>query len=333
MLELLGLDTTAEAVYRCMLANPEAGIASLAGLTGLPEQKIRDSLDLLSELALIHPKNTESETPRAVSPDLGLEILLARQQAELAVHQSRVEASRAAAAELMAHYADMRLQAAAINGNILSGVEAVREQLASMTREVRDEVLCFAPSGAHSEASLRAAQPLDEQLLGRGVKMRTVYLDSVRNSPHTQAYAEWLAQRGGEVRTVPSLPVRMIITDRECAVISANAESSGDGAVVVTGEGTLAALCALFESFWVTATPLGCAPKPDMRGLTPQESQALEFLYQGHTDETIAKRLGVSPRTARRIANTLMTRLGARSRFQAGAKAVQIGWLPEQPDS
>ncbi|MFF4570375.1 LuxR C-terminal-related transcriptional regulator [Streptomyces sp. NPDC001410] len=332
MLELLGLDTKAEAVYRSMLAHPEAGTATLAELTGLPEQEIRDSLDLLSELALIRPQNTESGIPRAVSPDLGLEILLARQQAELAVHQSRVEASRAAAAELMAQYADMRLQATAAGANFLSGVEAVREQLASMTRKVRDEVLCFAPNGAHSEASLRAAKPLDQQLLDRGVRMRTVYLDSVRNSPHTQAYAEWLAERGGAVRTAPSLPVRLIITDRTCAVISANAESSSDGAVVITGEGTLTALCALFESVWATATPLSALPEPDERGLTPQESQALKFLYEGHTDETIAKRLGISPRTARRIANTLMTRLDARSRFQAGAKAVQIGWLSAEPD-
>lgn len=46
------------------------------------------------------------------------------------------------------------------------------------------------------------------------------------------------------------------------------------------------------------------------------------------TDDAIAKRLGVSPRTARRVANDMMERLGARSRFQAGALAVQHGWLP-----
>lgn len=332
MLELLGLDKKAEAVYRCMLVNPEAGIAYLARLTGLSEQDIRASLHQLSELALIRPQNSESETPHVVSPDLGLEILLARQQAELAVHQSRVEASRAAAAELMAQYADVRFQAAAANGNRLTDVHAVREQLASMTRKVRNEVLCFAPNGAHSEESLHAAKPLDGQLLDRGVRMRTVYLDSVRNSPHTRAYAEWLAKRGGQVRTAPALPVRMIITDRSCAVISASAAGSGDGGVVITGEGTLAALCALFEGVWVTATPLSTLPQPDDRGLTPQESQVLEFLYQGLTDETIAKRLGVSPRTARRIANSLMARLNARSRFQAGAMAVQNGWLPAQPD-
>ncbi|MFF7912187.1 hypothetical protein [Streptomyces sp. NPDC007914] len=42
----------------------------------------------------------------------------------------------------------------------------------------------------------------------------------------------------------------------------------------------------------------------------------------------MAKRLGVSPRTARRIAADLMERLEARSRFEAGVHAVQDGWLP-----
>ncbi|MET8624763.1 helix-turn-helix transcriptional regulator, partial [Kitasatospora sp. NPDC004669] len=53
----------------------------------------------------------------------------------------------------------------------------------------------------------------------------------------------------------------------------------------------------------------------------------LGLLADGHTDDAIAKRLGVSPRTARRIATDLMERLSARSRFQAGALAAKAGWL------
>ncbi|MGW3248842.1 helix-turn-helix domain-containing protein [Streptomyces sp. NPDC001070] len=67
------------------------------------------------------------------------------------------------------------------------------------------------------------------------------------------------------------------------------------------------------------------------RGLTGQEATTLQLLADGLTDEAIAKRLGVSPRTARRIATDLMERLNARSRFQAGARAVQHGWLPDRP--
>lgn len=66
-------------------------------------------------------------------------------------------------------------------------------------------------------------------------------------------------------------------------------------------------------------------------GLTAQQVAAVRLLSEGHTDDAIAKRLGVSSRTARRIANELMERLGARSRFEAGVRAVQEGWLPARP--
>ena len=52
------------------------------------------------------------------------------------------------------------------------------------------------------------------------------------------------------------------------------------------------------------------------------------MLAEGHTDVTIAKKLGVSHRTARRVAADLLDRLSARSRFEAGVHAVQDGWLP-----
>jgi len=45
------------------------------------------------------------------------------------------------------------------------------------------------------------------------------------------------------------------------------------------------------------------------------------------TDETAARRLGVSLRTVRRQMAALMERLCATSRFEAGLKAAQRGWL------
>ncbi|MFJ9847468.1 LuxR C-terminal-related transcriptional regulator [Kitasatospora sp. NPDC101155] len=121
---------------------------------------------------------------------------------------------------------------------------------------------------------------------------------------------------------------REIIADRTHAVLPLDTEDARAGAVVLTGTGTVTALSALFESIWTGATALG-APSPiPPDQMTPQERAALELLTHGHTDESIAKRLGVSPRTARRIAADLLDRLDARSRFQAGVHAVQDGWLP-----
>ncbi|MEU0341276.1 helix-turn-helix transcriptional regulator [Streptomyces bobili] len=327
MLTLLGLDRKTEAVYRAMLRHPGHGVADLCHHLEMSEGDVRSGLDRLSELALLRPSYAEPGRPRAVSPDIGMEILLARQQAELTAHQARIEASRAAAAQLISEYADLRPSAAEPGVEHLIGLDRIRERLALLHREVREEVMIFAPDGEQTAENLEASKPLDESLLGRGIRMRTIYLDSVRNSPPTVAYAQWLSGLGRQARTVPTLPIRLIIADRNTAVIPVNSNDTAAGAVMLTGQGTLTALCALFESVWETAKPLGEITQRDESRLTDTEATALKLLADGLTDEAIAKRLGVSHRTARRVATGLMERLGARSRFEAGVRAARQGWF------
>ena len=138
----------------------------------------------------------------------------------------------------------------------------------------------------------------------------------------------WLVSRGGWVRTATTLPIRMIILDRRQAVLPIDTSDTRSGAVAVKSAGIVAALCALFESIWESATPLGDDKPPAAVGVTDHDTEVLRLLATGLTDEAIAKRLGVSSRTARRIAADLMRRLDARSRFEAGVHAVQDGWLP-----
>ncbi|MFD5618566.1 helix-turn-helix domain-containing protein [Streptomyces yangpuensis] len=327
MLTELGLDARAEAVYRAMLMEPGSGVAALAGAVGIGEGDVREALDLLSELALVQPSADDSGRLRAVSPDIGMEILMARGQAELAAQQQRLEASRAAAARLISEYSELRPAARHPGVEQLIGLDAVRDRLVALTRETKEELLAFSPDATLSETALAASRPLNRTLLERGVRMRTLYLDSVRNSRPSVEHANWLTELGGQVRTVASLPTRLLIVDRRTALIPVSDDSSA-GAVVLTGHGMLVALCALFESTWAAAQPLAEVAVLGPDGLTAQQATAVRLLAEGHTDDAIAKRLGVSSRTARRIANELMERLGARSRFEAGVRAVQEGWLP-----
>ncbi|GHG06224.1 helix-turn-helix domain-containing protein [Streptomyces filamentosus] len=329
MLDILGLDTDAERVYRAMLGRPQDGVAELARLLSMTEDQVRAGLDRLSELALVHPSAREGAGFRAISPETAMEVLLARQQAELAAQQMRVEASRAAAAQLIAECSALRPRSPDAESEQLTGPEEIRERLARLASRATQEITTFAPGGAHTTADLEASRTPNAELLQRGIRMRTVYLDSVRNHQPTLDHVDWLNTHGAQVRTSPTLPIRMIIADRTHAVLPVDTNDARVGAVVLHGAGTVAALCALFESVWNTATPLGHTPQADPNGLPPQETATLHLLAQGHTDETIAKHLGVSPRTARRIAADLMERLGARSRFQAGANAAHHGWLPK----
>lgn len=334
MLQNLGLDTTAESVYRAILAHPQEGVAELRGRLGLGEEEMGTALDHLSELALVRPSAEDPRQLHAVGPHLGMEILLARQQAdlasrqtELAAMQQRVEISRAAAARLISEFASDKLGASEAGVLHLDGIDNIRDYLTKINSEVKEEFLAFAPGGPQTPQNLEASRPLNQRLLERGVRMRTIYLDSIRNAPASVTHAEWLTSLGGEVRTVPSLPNRMIIYDRRVAIIAADYGNTAAGAAVISAQGIVVTLCALFESTWEDALPLGVPAQRGAGELTPQHAEALRLLAQGHTDQAVANRLGVSARTARRIATDLMVHLDARSRFQAGVIANQRGYL------
>jgi DNA-binding CsgD family transcriptional regulator len=67
------------------------------------------------------------------------------------------------------------------------------------------------------------------------------------------------------------------------------------------------------------------APRRDQP--SSQERDLLRLLGQGLTDASAARQLGVSLRTVRRMMAELMARLDARSRFEAGIRAAERGWV------
>lgn len=335
MLHVFGISDRAESVYRVMLANPNMGVDELATRLSVTADEVRSSFDELARAALLRPSLDTPDQWRAVSPEAGLEAVLARQQAELVQQQNRIEEARAAAAALMAEYTKLRPGWQYAEVEQLVGLAAVRQRIQELVPKVHSEMLSFAPDGAQSTDTVDAATPLDRNLLERGVRFRNIYLDSIRNDAKTLAYARWQAELGGEIRTVPALPMRMIVYDRELGIVPIDVEDTSAGAVLIQGPGLIAALIALFDEVWAKATPLAAVKRPRAKGgegdmPNSQERELLRLLAQGLTDELVSRRLGVSVRTMRRIAADLMERLGARSRFQAGALAVARGWL--EPD-
>ncbi|QES51876.1 helix-turn-helix transcriptional regulator [Streptomyces venezuelae] len=332
MLEMLGLDRDTERVYREMLLQRSEGVAELCVRTGLAEGDVRAALDRLADLALVTPSRDTPGSLRAVSPERGLELLLLRQEEDLVRRQQELALGKAAAARAVAEYANLRSGQAAEDGTErLLGLDAIHARLEVLAEEVERECLAVMPGGAQSQASLDASRPLDEQALRRNVELLTLYQDSVRNDPATYAYARWTTELGGKVRTCPVLPPRMLLFDRTIAVVPIDPQNTRLGALCTREPGIVASLVTLFEQTWGMGVPLGTVatdlgPGPDS-GLSPAEQELLRLLASGMTDEMAGRRLGISSRTVRRQMAVLMERLGATSRFEAGLKAVQSGWL------
>ncbi|WP_425315091.1 LuxR C-terminal-related transcriptional regulator [Streptomyces purpureus] len=161
------------------------------------------------------------------------------------------------------------------------------------------------------------------------MQLSTIYQDSARNDPATLAYARWISDLGGKVRTSPIVPPRMLIFDRLTAVVPIDPANTRLGALCTSAPGIVAPLVTLFEQTWETAVPLGSDHRSasEATGVSPMEQELLKLLASGMTDEAAGKRLGVSLRTVRRQMAALMERLNATSRFEAGLKAAQRGWL------
>ncbi|MGW0121105.1 helix-turn-helix transcriptional regulator [Streptomyces sp. NPDC003327] len=328
MLEALGLGIDEESVYQEMLVSPAGGVEELAARLGMTEARVRDALDQLVDLDLLAPSQDVGKGLRAVSPDVGLEVMIRRQEEELARRQEELARSKAAVARAVAAYAHLRPNTETEQAERLVGLDAIQTRLEALTRGLSDELMSIMPGGAQSQRSLDASRPLDEAALRRGVHIRAVYQDSARNDGPTLAYAQWTTELGGLVRTSPVLPPRMVVFDRRTALVPIDPENSKLGALCTSSPGIVASLLSLFEQTWETAVPLGADHRqPSEDGISSSDRELLRLLASGLTDEGAGKRLGISVRTVRRQMAGLMERLNATSRFEAGLKAARCGWL------
>jgi DNA-binding NarL/FixJ family response regulator len=68
------------------------------------------------------------------------------------------------------------------------------------------------------------------------------------------------------------------------------------------------------------------SPQPGRaQGLSPRERQVLQLLIDGLSDKEIAAQLGISPFTAIRHVQNILTKLDVRSRTAAATYAVRHG--------
>ncbi|MER6420607.1 helix-turn-helix transcriptional regulator [Streptomyces sp. NPDC001137] len=326
MLQVLGLSEDAEVIYQRLLEDPLLGVADLQSRLGMSENRVRAGLDELVQVTLVRESREIPGRLRAVSPEVGLTSLLLQQERELARRQQELAVQRAAVTDAVAEYASLRRDADDGVSQRLLSMDAIQARLEELAHELTQECLSVMPGGAQSQESLENSRPLDQGALDRGVSILTLYQDSVRNDPATYAYARWMTEQGGQVRTAPVLPPRMLIFDRRVAVIPLDPNNTRAGALCTTEPATVASLVAVYEHAWNMAIPLG-ASQNDETGLTALDRELLRLLGSGLTDEAAGHRLGVSARTVRRQMASLMERLSATSRFEAGLKAAQRGWL------
>ncbi|MGH3939500.1 MAG: helix-turn-helix transcriptional regulator [Pseudonocardiaceae bacterium] len=325
MLDPLGLDVVAERVYRMLLRHPHFRVAEIAEHLDLNENVVQAAFDQLVDLSLLESSRERPGSLRPVSPLMGLNTLLVRSQEELAVRQRQLDQARAVVEALFAEYDAACLSSSGILGT-LSGLDAVATRLTEMLYRGRGECLMLIGGMLQGGDPLVDCRLHHRPMLNRGATIKIIYQTSLLNRPFDLRYAKWLIEHGGQVRTVPLSAVPMVIVDREVALVLPD-NPADEQVLEIRSKGVVATLAALFEFVWVSATPFGDPPQRDDGGLSSSERELLRLLSDGCTDQAAARALGMSLRTVRRMTSNLMKRLDARSRFQAGVRSVEQGWL------
>lgn len=320
------------AVYRQLLAG-RVGPRSTDG-PGRGGRSVRtdELVRTLAQYGLVEVAGDEGDADlrwRATNPVVRLAEMVAGREQALRDHEREVEQLRVLATALVGEFeADRERRAVTVLEHLTDPPEIVA-RLEELYADEQRELRIFVTNRQSPEA-LEAARESDLSLLRRGIRVRLLCLESLVNDRAHLDYLLWYTEQGAEIRLCPTLPLRMILQDERVAVVAAHGEDPSQGAVILRGHGILRALGALFERYWDVATPYaGAAPvRPqDDEALAPLQLEILRLMAAGAKDGAVARQLGVSVRTVRRVTAELAARLGVDSRFAFGVEAVRRGWL------
>jgi hypothetical protein len=147
--------------------------------------------------------------------------------------------------------------------------------------------------------------------------MRTLYQHSARHSPATREYVADIVARGADVRTLDEFFRRLIVVDRQVAVVPAS--DNHHVAIAIHDKSLIAYLVDIFDRAWERAQPFNLSGNQAERNIAADvRAMTIRLLVEGHSDPASAKRLGVSTRTYAGYIAALKDEYGVQTRFQLG---------------
>ncbi|MFI9151032.1 LuxR C-terminal-related transcriptional regulator [Streptomyces sp. NPDC053367] len=324
--------------------HPDHGVDELCPPgTQLYEQALREghlhraraeaAAPCLIDHGLLHPAVTDPDRLEPVAPALALHRLL-RSTAQAIAEQRHREARLAEVFEPLMRLDGRRTAPAEIPAvTVLSGTERINRAITEAMTEATTEVLCVQPNSNYSSSRGERAQAValarDQELLDRGLRIRTLYQHTQRHMPLVAARYEQL--RGdAEARTLDEITDRLIVVDRSVAFIPG--DKDGSLALEVRVPALVDYLATAFDRLWRLATPMfpQAVQQPTLDGITPRQRAIAALLIEGHTDAVIADRLGMNIRTARVHIAKLAATLGSDSRAQLGYLIARSGILDRE---
>lgn len=327
-LESLGISAAEECTYVALLDHPEATLAELSSSLAWSPRKVQRLLDALRGMGLVTFAAGEPRRFVPASPDIAIEAILSR----------REDALRRARAEIQ------RLQQRATEGagtrqqmiELVTTREAERHVFEQMQHAARHELI-FLERPPILIAGPEQASTSQVDAIARGVRYRSIADQAFLAIPGVVGRIRADMEAGEEVRVVSQLPFKMVMADRNVALIPLDLERPGSPSLLVRSPALLDALYSMFEILWERAAPIAVTQAGQLHTgeagtrLPPEADQLIPLLAAGLNDKAIAYELDISASTLTRRITDIMQRLDAQTRFQLGWLAARH-WSPSDKD-
>ena len=199
----------------------------------------------------------------------------------------------------------------------IHGLDNINNFIAAAVNDTRVEMLTAQPHGRRPGYILAVAEDRDVKLLSRGARMRTLYQHSARHSPATREYVADISRLGAEVRTLDEFFRRLLVFDRQVAIVPAS--DNHHAALAIHDKNLISYLVDIFDRSWERAQPFTVSSNQAERHIAEDvRAMTIRLLVEGHSDPASAKRLGVSTRTYAGYIAALKDEYDVQTRFQLG---------------
>ncbi|MHA7275944.1 LuxR C-terminal-related transcriptional regulator [Arthrobacter sp. HLT1-21] len=321
------LDGLCLELYRYAVAHPGWTRRGVSEALGYTLRDIDAAMEQLTQRKLLGAHAANPEAFVAISPDVALADLVDADERQVQDLKSRISTKRRELSGLVPLYIEARREViSSASVEVLEDPHLIQRVLIEYGRDVSEQVLMAVPGqGANADFQEENVRK-DLDLLKQGVIRRNLYDLSTRDHMPTRKAVKAIAAAGGEFRTLPSVPFRMLIFDRKLAVVARQLTSNDKAAMMIRDPNLVNVFIQVFNFTWEFAEPFSVA-EDSASPLNGTQQAILAGLAAGYSDEVIARRLDLNVRTCRRHIAWMLETLKADSRFQAGAKARDAGWI------
>ncbi|WP_374104481.1 LuxR C-terminal-related transcriptional regulator [Streptomyces sp. HB132] len=275
----------------------------------------------LIDMGLVRPEPGDADWMRPVQPSAALAHLLQPLTREL---DERIQLA-AALSRSLTPLASVASADPDLAITVLEGKSAIEAALLEETAVVSHQVLTAQPGSDRPQNGMARGVDNARTAIGRGARLRHIYQHPARYSTTIRDYLDQISPEDLQVRTTEQTVERLIIFDRTVAFIPAAPDRRT--ALRIRHPALVAYLIQVYEVLWAQATPFAQplpTATPGARFTAVQQSIA-RLLGEGHVDDVVARKLGISVRTCRSHIAKLMQALGATSRTHLGVLIARSG--------